>query len=813
MHHDLLIVVWLVVFLTAPVDVTEGQSRKEEPADSEFDWPGFRGPRVDGVSRETNVFGNGGTRLETAWKRALGKGYSGIAVSGNHAVTMFSDGKADVVIAVDCADGHELWRYVLDETYRGHDGSQDGPIATPYVFHGMVFALAPRGKLVALDLSTGTEIWSTDLVKDYGAVKPHRGFGTSPLVVSGVLVVQVGATEGMVFGFDPQTARRLWAAGKDDVYYQSPVPILQNGVVRLLTAGNKELYCIDPRSGGVLWKCAHEGSGEYGAVCLVPVPLGERGVLLAHRDDASKVLELSPDREDGEPAIRWEERSIRKNYSVSVYHDEHIYGYSGRIFSCVDATTGKAAWRSRQPADGFPIVVDGHLVIMSKAGMLSVADAAQDDYREVARLQVFDEMSWAPPSFAAGAIYVRSFGEIARINVRPTESTDLTRPDAGGDIAGTRLGQFLTRLKDAPDKTFAIDQFISSTGPFPMIEREGRVVFVYRGPGEDLAIGGDLSGFGHQHPMQRVTNTDLFYYAARLEPDARISYAVIRDFKAIPDPLNPKRAILRGIDDEMELDFSGGEMEVSWMAMPKWQPPQHFEPVDRSRRGRIESHKLHSAALEKQVDVEVYLPAEYQKEADRFPVVYVHGGKLAQGALQIPLTLDNLIGRTIEPVIAVFINHDPPFMGWDGYAEMCAQELPAFIDSRYRTVKSRDARAHVAWGYGGLAATYTALSHAANVGKLGLQSPLILQTSYIEPVMKNANEAPIKIYFDWGKYDTRSPLEFWNVAECGRQLDEYFRDRGYRPLGGQANDGSGVPSWRNRTDDMLESLFPVSARK
>ena len=36
-----------------------------------------------------------------------------------------------------------------------------------------------------------------------------------------------------------------------------------------------------------------------------------------------------------------------------------------------------------------------------------------------------------------------------------------------------------------------------------------------------------------------------------------------------------------------------------------------------------------------------------------------------------------------------------------------------------------------------------------------------------------------------------------------------FRDRGYRPSGGEAHDGPGVASWQNRTDDLFEALFPA----
>jgi len=89
----------------------------------------------------------------------------------------------------------ELWRAGLGETYRGHDGSRDGPIATPAVAGGRVFMAGPHGLLVALDAGSGRELWRKDLLKELQAKAPHCGFGASPIVAADKVVVQVGGAE------------------------------------------------------------------------------------------------------------------------------------------------------------------------------------------------------------------------------------------------------------------------------------------------------------------------------------------------------------------------------------------------------------------------------------------------------------------------------------------------------------------------------------------------------------------------------------------------------------------------------------------
>lgn len=189
-----------------------------QPALAESTWPGFRGPNVDGASTESSVFPpDGQFELRVGWKKKIGSGYSGIAINGSDLATMFSAGADDVLALFDADTGEERWRFVLDKTYEGHDGSHTGPISTPYLTDRAVFGLAPRGRLVAVEVSSGKLLWSVDLVKDHAAKKPFYGFSTSPLIRGGVLVVPIGAEDAAVAGFDPETGKALWTAGADAV--------------------------------------------------------------------------------------------------------------------------------------------------------------------------------------------------------------------------------------------------------------------------------------------------------------------------------------------------------------------------------------------------------------------------------------------------------------------------------------------------------------------------------------------------------------------------------------------------------------------
>ena len=65
----------------------------------------------------------------------------------------------------------------------------------PLIAGGNVYGLGARGDLFAVDFKTGKEIWKTHLVEDHDAKKPHYGFATSPVMVDGVLIVEISAPD------------------------------------------------------------------------------------------------------------------------------------------------------------------------------------------------------------------------------------------------------------------------------------------------------------------------------------------------------------------------------------------------------------------------------------------------------------------------------------------------------------------------------------------------------------------------------------------------------------------------------------------
>ena len=288
--------------------------------------------------------------------------------------------------------------------------------------------------------------------------------------------------------------------------------------------------------------------------------------------------------------------------------------------------------------------------------------------------------------------------------------------------------------------------------------------------------------------------------------------AVERAFPTATPEYRPRKTSSTILDDDMEMSFSGEAIEMSWFATPGWKAPSFLDEPDASRRGRVETHELESASLGKKHSVDVYLPAGYASGDEALPVAYLHGGAAAKERAQLPRALDNLVGQSVRPVIAVFISETPPLFGSPApYAQMVVAELIPFIDSTYRTIPSAEGRASLGNGSLGFPALLCAFMQPGVIGKVATQSAFLFDFSMgaLRPLIKNAEQQPLDVYMEWGSYDLRSLSEDWSMAEKNVDLVALLVENGYAPAGGEVPDGTGWSSWTNRTDAVFETLFPV----
>ncbi len=403
----------LAAMVVAPLGLSAGD-----------DWPGRLGPTADGRSAAKGVFAAKPTvTLKKDWGQRFDAGRAGVSVANGRVVTLVGQEDRDFAVAWDAATGRELWRVELGPTHPDQFG---GPVSTPALDGTRAFVLGSSCVLRALDAATGRELWTLDLKVRFQA-EPRQGCQSSPIVSQGRLVVQTAAVapeQPRVVALDPATGESAWQTKfAERAPYSSPLAATLAGVPQVLVhhaiAGPPPLggvTALDPGTGAILWSQTPSATKAFSFEA--PMVLGnDRVAVLTWNDFAAQ--QVKKDGATWRMEEVWRSADLTASIAPPVLHEGHLYGFGGDDLACVEAATGKVAWKHKLYG-GSVILVDGHLVVLSSAsGEVRVVEATPAAYREKAMLPVLARgaRSDAPPSFADGRLYVRSDEEVAALSI------------------------------------------------------------------------------------------------------------------------------------------------------------------------------------------------------------------------------------------------------------------------------------------------------------------------------------------------------------------------------------------------------------
>ncbi len=391
----------------------------------EGDWAEFRGPKRDGVVRGATLDADAFANSKPMWNAPVGPGWGSFAVAGDRLYTIEQVGDREAVVCLDAATGKQVGeRYTYPAKF---DDAQAGvgPRSTPTVSGGKVYAMGATGHLCCLTAADLTPVWTADLVADAGGVRPMWGFASSPLVVHGLVIVYTGGLNDKgVTAFDAADGKVKWQAGEGTHGYSSAQLVTFAGIEQVLMASNYGVESFDPKSGTVLWK--HEWPMSMGnRTCQVPI-LGDGELLLCSGVGilGSKRLKVTKTAYAWDVKVVWESKKLSPYFNDGVVYQTHYYGFSGKVFHCLDLATGKEKW-SATPAAKYG---NGQVLLFADQGLLLVTEAKNsltdtgrvfllkatpDDHEELASFPGIQGKTWNHAAFAHGRLYLRNGQEAA----------------------------------------------------------------------------------------------------------------------------------------------------------------------------------------------------------------------------------------------------------------------------------------------------------------------------------------------------------------------------------------------------------------
>ena len=379
------------------------------------DWPQFRGPNRDDVSKETGLLQQwpaGGPKL--AWKTTgLGGGFSGVSVVAGHIYTMGEDAASCYVRALDEATGKLLWSAKVGAV--GGGNGHPGPRCTPAVAGDRIVALGQFGDLVCLEAGNGQEIWRTNLATDLGGVMMSDwGYSESPLVDGNLVVCTPGGAQGTLAALDLTTGKLVWRSKEwtDKAAYSSIVAATIAGVKQYIQLTDRSVAGVSSADGKLLWKAARPGRT---AVVPTPIVAGNLVYVASGYSAGSNLFRL--------------EAAGGKFTAQQVYGSKEMVNHHGGVVKIGDYafgfSDGNAGWSWQDFATGTLVssdktklgkgsvtFADGRLYLRAEAGKGTVVllDPSAKGWNEQGRFDQPDRSqlnSWPHLVVANGRLFIR----------------------------------------------------------------------------------------------------------------------------------------------------------------------------------------------------------------------------------------------------------------------------------------------------------------------------------------------------------------------------------------------------------------------
>ena len=388
------------------------------------DWPQWQGPDRNRISKETGLLpewpGGGPRVLWTA--TSLGRGYGSPAVAGDRVFLQGANDTSSVVIALNRADGKQVWAKVIGpaETRQRIDQGA-GPRGTPTVDGDRLYVLTENGDLACLK-TDGSPVWQLNILKEFRGSQLPWLISESPLVDGPDLVVTPGGSKAGMVKLDKMTGKTVWVSKdlSDPAGYASVIAADVQGVRTYMTLTANAGVGVRAWDGKLMFRYS-KASNDVANIAT-PVYADNKVFFASAYDTGGGLVDLTV--QDGEVTAKevYFTRNMKNHHGGMVLVDGYLYGFNDSILTCIEFATGKMMWRDRSVGKGSVTYADGRLYVQSENNVVGLVEATPSGYHEKGRFQIPDRgrMSWAHPAISDGRLYVRNQDTLLVYDIKAT---------------------------------------------------------------------------------------------------------------------------------------------------------------------------------------------------------------------------------------------------------------------------------------------------------------------------------------------------------------------------------------------------------
>ena len=390
----------------------------------------FRGNGGDGVSSASDIPVQWSAESNLQWKAELpGSGSSSPIVVGERVyVTCYSGYGEDPssagqinslvrhLVALDLKTGKEIWSTKIssnnpEDQYQGFITEHGYASSTPTSDGENVYVFFGKSGVLAFDRD-GKQIWKTSVGEESGS---RRWGSSASLVLHKNLVIVNAADESQtIYAMNKETGKIVWkaeAAGLENTF-NTPLLVKAGERTELVIAVPWEIWGMDPDTGKLLWYVETDLDSN-----VSPSVISHDGIVYAigGRRGGSIAVKVGGKGDVASTHVVWKGTATSYVPSPVLFQDRLYWVNDRGIVHCVNSKTGKLVYQHRIPAAGngrlfysSVSLIGEKLYAVSRHDGTFVFDVG-DQYKQLANNKNLDESAFnASPAVAGERLLIRS---------------------------------------------------------------------------------------------------------------------------------------------------------------------------------------------------------------------------------------------------------------------------------------------------------------------------------------------------------------------------------------------------------------------
>jgi outer membrane protein assembly factor BamB len=278
------------------------------------------------------------------------------------------------------------------------------------------------GRLACIDINTGKEIWSKNMVTDFGGVVNNFGYSESLLVDGNFLFCYPGSVDSNVVCLDRLTGNTIWASKGIGQKAAFCSPMLVNLPERkmVVTIAKEEVFALDASTGEQLWSCFDDSAKYDDEYCNTPVFYN--GYLYSvsgiEKGKGAFKLKLSPDGKSVQEV--WHNPDAKNLYNGFIVNNNRLYATSTKKkLWCIDTENGSVIDTLRGMSGGL-IFADNKLICYADNGNVNLIDISKPKMELKGKFPIKKGLKehMAYPVLNDGVLYIRHGKSILAYGVK-----------------------------------------------------------------------------------------------------------------------------------------------------------------------------------------------------------------------------------------------------------------------------------------------------------------------------------------------------------------------------------------------------------